>query len=947
MKRTNKELDVILRDTFAAVRNEEVDSKTIEESAARVWSQLSAQSESATVETPLLIDNRIEGCAGFQSLLPAYLRGELSESRALLLKDHTHECIPCRRALKVARAAENGETVSVRRAIAPSRASVLRANVTASYPAWRWAVAAVLMIAIGLVGLPLLNRMPYSGAGATVHAANGTLYRISEHGLSAILPGETIELGESIRTARDANAVVRLRDGSLVEMKERSGLSVSENSNGTTLHLEGGNLIVQAAPQRQRHLYVETNDCLVSVTGTIFSVNNGTRGSRVSVIEGEVHVDRAGQAESVLHGGDQVTTSERLERVPVMQEIQWSRDRERYAQILESLRGMRRDLDAQVQRPGLRYSTRLLDAMPESTVLYAALPNLTATVADSYRLMQERVRDNAALREWWQDESTSRTNNQARLDEMINRVREFGTHLGGEIVVGAEMSAAGHPDIPFVIAELSNNGEGFRAYLENQMAQMGANANRNAPRVTIVDDPRAAAAGDTTQPIAHTLLHQNATNQSPNELFVWIRGDVVVAATRRDQLARIATNFEGGSTANAFTNTSFHARLASIYREGAGLIVAADLERILPTAIRQNRDRRTSARANSSNNESSNNAARQESVLQQLGVMDMRHVIVELKETNGRPVNRAVLSFNEQRRGMASWLATPGPMRALEFISPDANAVAAFVVKEPTALVDDLLNTIGTADPDVLRHLRETEAQHGLSLRQDFAQPLGGEFAFALDGPILPVPSWKMIVEVYDTTRLQTTLERTIERANEWARREGKQGFVWEHSEAGGQTFYALRSQDFGVSINYAYVNGYMIIAPTRALVERAIQLRDTGTTLLRAAAFQATLPADGQANFSAVFYQNLAPVVRPLMQRLGSTGANASEEAREYRRRLERLSVLPPMLAYAYANEDGQITFSAGSDEGPFGLNPGSFLGLPASFGIPQMLGGSERGSE
>jgi len=33
---------------------------------------------------------------------------------------------------------------------------------------------------------------------------------------------------------------------------------------------------------------------------------------------------------------------------------------------------------------------------------------------------------------------------------------------------------------------------------------------------------------------------------------------------------------------------------------------------------------------------------------------------------------------------MASWLAAPGPMGALEFISPDANVVAAFVVKEPS-----------------------------------------------------------------------------------------------------------------------------------------------------------------------------------------------------------------------------------------------------------------------
>ena len=54
-----------------------------------------------------------------------------------------------------------------------------------------------------------------------------------------------------------------------------------------------------------------------------------------------------------------------------------------------------------MQRPGVRNSTRLLDLMPENTVVYAALPNLTSTIAESHRIMQERINQNPALHEWY------------------------------------------------------------------------------------------------------------------------------------------------------------------------------------------------------------------------------------------------------------------------------------------------------------------------------------------------------------------------------------------------------------------------------------------------------------------------------------------------------------------------------------------------------------------
>ena len=41
----------------------------------------------------------------------------------------------------------------------------------------------------------------------------------------------------------------------------------------------------------------------------------------------------------------------------------------------------------------------------------------------------------------------------------------------------------------------------------------------------------------------------------------------------------------------------------------------------------------------------------------------------------GKTLSRAALTFSEPNRGIASWLAAPGPMGALEYISPNANVV--------------------------------------------------------------------------------------------------------------------------------------------------------------------------------------------------------------------------------------------------------------------------------
>ena len=894
MKMTDRELNNILDDTSAEIRSEKLDAAVVEGAAQRVWSRLSGEKAAvaAGVETSELMVGQLRGCEDFQALIPAYLAGALSSARTMLLEDHTRECVPCRKTLKERR---HGNKAAGQLEIQKARAAAMGHPMAVL----RWAAAFVLVVGVGLFAWPWVQRFmnSYSTLNAIVEAASGSVHKVTNNKTQAVRLGDKLQKGERIRTAKNAAAVVRLPDGTRVEMRERAEFSVTDNPAGMTINLERGQVIVEAAKQRDRKLFVQTDDSLVSVTGTIFSVNSGTKGSRVSVIEGEVHVDHSGK-DTRLHAGDQVTTHESIERVSVKDEIAWSRNAERYAKMLDEVRAQ---IDANVAMPGNRYSTRLLDLMPADTVFYVAIPNITDTLTRANQILQDNIQQNGELRQWWEKEQRE-SKGEPGIQGVIKQVGEFGRYLGQEVVVG------GKPDEILVLAEL-NDASGLRGFLEQQITDLNARSKHKLP-IQFIADPMTA-----DQP----AKLRGKEGGGPDQLLVWIEGDLLAASTELVTLRNLVSTGRGNA-AHPFAANPFHARLAEVYREGAGFLIAADLEKIVGTSFNHVKH--------------SERGDRETAALNQLGVTDLRHIIVEIKEKEGKPYNRAVVSFKENQHGITSWLASPNPMGALEFISPEANVVAAFVVKEPTALVDDVFSTLKTADPDAWEKVQKFQQEQGIDLRNDFADPLGGEYAFAIDGPLLPTPSWKVVFQVDDQQHLQQTLERTVEKLNQEMAKDGKKGLAWSREESGGRTFYSLKSLDLSiVEVNYTYAYGYFIAAPNRALVENAIKYKESGYTVLQSPKFKATLPEDRQANFSAMVYQNIASLAAPVEK--VARGVKMPKGPREM---MKGLLGKKAGLAYVYALNDRMI-FSVNTEDGPLGLNASDLLGLPGSSGLGHIL--------
>jgi hypothetical protein len=946
MKLKKQDLDAIIDDAARAVRDEQTDESIVDQTAARVWARVSRQladenlaaAENSAAENSASANSNsgnlntmnanntehIEGCADFQSLIPAYLDKKLSTARKLLLEDHTNECIPCRRALKARRAAATSAPFVVRQ---PARRSAQKEQPRPYLNGWsrtgaaRWSIAAALILCLGFVGLFVAERFDWSGRtlAATLENANGAVYVVSDAQESRQLtPGAQLQKGERVRTAKDSTAVLRLADGSTIEMRERSEFSVTENRRGVTVNLTRGDVIVEAAKQHNGRLYVQTPDSLVSVKGTIFAVESGTKGSRVSVVEGEVKVNYAGKDETLLPG-DQTTTSRSLDKTTVQQNVAWSRNAARYTNLVSELAKLRSEINQRVPRPGVRYASRFVDLVPENTVFYAALPNLSETLAESERVMQERISQNPALAEWWKGK---RGDGLGVNEQTIARVREFGSQLGEEIVVSAEMDAKGEPNGVLVLGEVKD-AAGFRTYVDGQLAAF-AKESEGALNVRIIDDPLTAKAANnptqTPDKSAKTKDTPAKNAAAKEELFVWIHNDIFAASPQIERLRALAATLNAPGT-NRFANSPFYQRINDVYRDGAGLLVAADLEKIVAHSLDQDKEP---------------GAERRLEGLKNLGVMNLRHFVAEQKEVGGKTLSRAALTFSESNRGIATWLAAPGSMGALDFISPNANVATAFVVKNPALLVDDLLGFLETVDPDMRRSMQEIEKSQGIDIRNDFAAPLGGEFAFAIDGPLLPTPSWKIVLEVYDQAKLQGAFERAVERLNQFATLHGKGKLILESEPSGERRFYSLKSSKAGAEAHYTYANGYLIAAPSRALLEQSINNRDAGQTLVRSSRFMSALPVDGNTNFSAILYHDLAPLMQPIAERMKNAGGELTEEQRQTLASIDANA--PPTLVYAYA-EGNRITLAANTEGGAFGLSPASLIGLPNSFEMQNIL--------
>jgi hypothetical protein len=808
--------------------------------------------------TPDVEPGKVLGCSDIQRLLPAFLAGTLAHDRELLIADHTRTCIACRRALKTLEAGD--------REAAPAAAAA--PSLTSRVPRWAWAAAAAVVLVLGLQFAIVNQFWPGAQGGAVLRVLQGAVIGLADSSNQAYSAGAEVPYGQELLTPRGQTTLIRLADGSTVELRERTRFSVLRRRGGTTLALEGGNVIVEAAKQEEgKHLWVETGDANVQVVGTVFAVNAGTRGSRISVYEGQVHVAQAGRDQRVLRPGQQATTSQRVRHVPLEAEVAWSSRKDQHLALLGGAALLQREM-ADLPRPEKRFQSALLDRLPAGTIFFAALPNLSQSVDAGLQRLQARLAGDPELASALGDPEDL-----AKLSRLVESLAGLGNELGDELIATAWVREDRKVIGPVAAAEVANPGR-FRALLEAEIAKL-REQHPDLP-VHIVDDPATVAAAE-------------------DALYVWVGPGVMAIACDADALQGIAAALSGAS--GAFRDGDFHAAVAERYSHGVDGLLAVDLGGILA---------RTGEPAS-------------QDKLARLGLSGVRHLLVEQWVEAEHTRRQAVLAFAGQREGIASWLAAPAPMGALGFVSPEATTVMSFVAKEPTLLIQDVLAAL-TAEERAQWDTDRSKfvAEHGWDPIADLAEPLGGEFVFALDGPLAPEPSWKVVVEVYDPARLQNGLERLVADLDGELRKEGK-GTV-TIAEAGDGTWVITSSKTDGpqLSAYYRFEEGYLVATPSAALLERSLKYRAAGQGLLQSAKLRNLLPPDAQVNLSALWYSDFSA----LAGLLGSAaGAAQGQLPPEMKRLVDELGqAAGPTVVFAYGEADS-IRVSSSSPKSALSL--------------------------
>lgn len=466
-------------------------------------------------------------------------------------------------------------------------------------------------------------------------------------------------------------------------------------------------------------------------------------------------------------------------------------------------------LENSIPYPAPRAESRLLPLLPESTIFFAAFPNYGDAAHQALQIFQQELQESSVLRDWWGRGDLAAAG--PKIEDSLEKFYQLHQYLGEEIVVSGSMEGR-EPNF-FAFAETRKPG--LKKYLEQMVEQFGG---ESAAGVRVLDPQGLAAAKE----------------KSPKpELLVLVRPDFVVATENLALLRSFSARLDQGR--REFVSAPFGQRVTREYQGGLTVLAAADLQRILAQ---------------------SSPSTKPDAPFQRSGFADMKYLIWEHKGEGAQAVSQAELSFTGPRHGSAAWLAKSRPLPSLDFVSPKAFAAVTLVLANPVQMFDDIKQLAGPSS-DPFAAIAGGEKALNLSLKDDLLNYLGGELTAELVSINPPRPTWRAILQVKDANRLQQTLNTLLMAMQVQCDQVVEEGITY-------RTVQIPTSQP-AMEVGYAFADGYLILGSSREAVAESVRLHNSGGSLAKSSAFQASQPPGHSMEASALFYED--PVAMAALQ--------------------------------------------------------------------------------
>jgi type II secretory pathway pseudopilin PulG len=498
-----------------------------------------------------------------------------------------------------------------------------------------------------------------------------------------------------------------------------------------------------------------------------------------------------------------------------------SAELKKYPGLLDEFGRLLDKLRQDVPSPAPRSESHLLPLLPESTIAYGAAPNYGDTVSHSLAVLRKELQDSPVLKSWWTTGTIATST--PKIESALEKISQLYDYLGNETVLSVASSKDPFTFLPaqksstsitqktpgiMLVAEVRKPG--LDVFLRRWLAE--STDAKSKPGVRIFNPEELAAAKELPT--------------SDQHLEILVRPDYVAAAFDLVMLRSFNARIKTPNT--AFATSAFGQRVNSAYSGGLTILGAADLHTLIQKIpFPKKEDQQTFERS---------------------GFADLEYASMRRGSVDGQESTDGQLTFSAPRHGAAAWLASPGPLGSLDFVSPKANYAMAMRLTSFSQILDDVQAIAGPANANSFAAIAGGEKALNLSLKKDLLDLLGEDLTLEMDHTIPPPAAWKVIVKIKDTEHFQKTLNTLLTVTHMAALPAENSGVKYSTIHIPGQN---------PMDIAYAFAESYLVVASNADGLLEALHLHGSPDSLAKSPKYLASLTKEGSPDASAVLYKN------------------------------------------------------------------------------------------